>query len=137
MRSRLLAWSVPLLIVTLTAGCDNIIWGGADVQIVPPPPQAALEIETDATAFAEFGLPTGPLVFHLIDQEGSSQLVPVAEIASSGLRPVRLPAGVSQEAYEARFRETVVPIGAQFDVFLRGTRVGTFIAQSDGAATAC
>lgn len=134
-----LAWSVPLLIVSVLAGCDNVVWGGADVQIVPPPPrQESLELEPDARFFAEFGLPTGPLMFHLVQGEGGgSRLIPVAEIAGESLRPVRRPAGVSPDAYESRFRETVVPIGSQFDVFRRGARVGTFVAQRPGPITAC
>lgn len=138
MRRRIFAWSVPLLIITATSGCDNVIWGGADVQIVPPPPsQASIQIEPDAQVFAEFGLPTGPLVFHLTRSEGTSHLVPIAEISSETLRPVRRPAAVSPQAYEGRFRETVLPVGAQFDVFRRGVRVGTFVAQAEGPITAC
>ncbi|MEX2572328.1 MAG: hypothetical protein WD737_13600 [Gemmatimonadota bacterium] len=113
-------------------------WGGADIQIVPPPPpSSAVEIETDSRVFGEFGLPTGPLVFHLVDQEGGSRLIPVAEIVGDSARAVRRPSGVSQEAYESRFRETVLPVGSQFDVFRRGARVGTFVAQSEGPVTAC
>jgi hypothetical protein len=138
MRRRFLAWSVPLLIVTATAGCDNVVWGGADIQIVPPPPpQAGIPIEPDAQVFAEFGLPTGPLVFHLHQDEGGSRLVPLAEVAGERLRMVRRPPGVSPEAYESRFRETVIPVGAQFDVFRRGARVGTFVAQRIGPVTPC
>ncbi|MEX2583172.1 MAG: hypothetical protein WD766_07850 [Gemmatimonadota bacterium] len=138
MGSRVSAWSVPLLILTAATGCDNVIWGGADVQIVPPPPPlSAVGIETDATVFAEFGLPTGPLVFHLVDIEGGSQLIPVAELAGGSIRSIRRPSGVSPEAYETRFRETVLPVGSQFDVFLRGTRVGTFVAQEAGPLTTC
>jgi len=114
------------------------MWGGADVQIVPPPPpQMSLEIETDARVFAEFGLPTGPLVFHIVQREGQSQLVPIAEIAGEDLRQVRRPANVSPDAFEGRFRETVVPIGSQFDVFRRGARVGTFTALQNGPVTPC
>ncbi len=138
MRSRVPAWSVPLLILTLAAGCDNVIWGGADVQIVPPaPPQSALELEPDTRAFGEFGLPTGPLVFHLVREESGTRLIPIAEISGDSLRTIRRPAGVSADAYESRFRDTVLPVGAQFDVFRRGARVGTFVAQAEGAVTAC
>lgn len=138
MRTRLLARSVPLLIVAVAAGCDNVIWGGADVQIVPPPPPAsAIEIESDATVFAEFGLPTGPVLFHLVVGEGGAQLTPVAEIGAESIRGLRRPAGVSPAAFEERFRQTVLPVGAQFDVFRRGTRVGTFVAQANGPITAC
>jgi hypothetical protein len=138
MPSRRLARSVPLLIVAALSGCDNFFWGGAEFQIVPPPPpQSSLEIEPDSRVFAEFGLPTGPLVFHLSERDGRSLLVPVAEIGGESLRPVRRPAGVSPEAYETRFRETVLPVGAQFAVFRRGARVGTFLAQAEGPVTAC
>lgn len=130
--------SAPLLILVALAGCDNVIWGGVDWQIVPPPPPLATEqIEPDAQTFAEFGLPSGPLVFHLVQGEGGSQLIPVAELAGDTLRTIRRPASVSREAYEGRFRETVLPLGAQFEVFRRGARVGTFIAQSYGPVTSC
>lgn len=132
------AWSVPLLIVTVASGCDNVVWGGADVQVVPPPPPiSAIELEPDSRAFGEMGLPTGPLVFHLIRTESGSQLVPVGEISGDTLRTLRRPGGVSPEAYESRFRETVLPVGSQFDIFRRGARVGTFVAQQDGPVTAC
>ncbi len=138
MRSRRLAWSVPLLIVATVPGCDNVIWGGADIQIVPPPPPpSAIQIESDATVFAEFGLPTGPVLFHIVQDGGTAQLIPVAEVGAEEVRGLAKPAGVSQEAYESRFRQTVLPIGAQFEVFRRGARVGTFIAQANGPITAC
>jgi hypothetical protein len=124
--------------IIAAAGCDNVIWGGADIQIVPPPPpQSSIQIEPDARVFAEFGLPTGPLVFHLLQQDGATQLIPVAEIGGDAPRAVRRPAGVSPEAYESRFRDTVLPLGAQFDVFRRGYRVGTFVAQRNGPVTPC
>lgn len=138
MRSSLLARSVPLLIALAFSGCDSVIWGGADVQIVPPPPPASsIEIEADATVFAEFGLPTGPVLFHLKEGEGGTQLIPIAEVGVGAIRAIRRPAGVSPQAFEDRFRQTVLPIGAQFEVFRRGSRVGTFVAQANGPVTAC
>jgi hypothetical protein len=125
------------MLVAVT-GCDNVIWGGADVQIVPPPPPpSAIEIEADATVFAEFGLPTGPVLFHLEQGDDGARLIPVAEIGAGTVRGLRRPAGVAPEAYENRFRQTVLPLGAQFDVFRRGARVGTFVAQANGPITAC
>lgn len=103
----------------------------------PPPPMAAEQIEPDAQTYAEFGLPSGPLVFHLVKGADGSHLIPVAELTSDSLRSIRRPANVSREAYEGRFRETVLPIGAQFEVFRRGARVGTFVAQSYGPVTSC
>lgn len=138
MPSRRFARSVPLLIVAALSGCDNFFWGGTEIQIVPPPPpQSALEIEPDARVFAEFGLPTGPVVFHIAEYEGSSLLVPVGELGAGVLRPIRRPADVSPDAYATRFRDTVIPVGAQFSVFRRGARVGTFVATGEGPVTAC
>lgn len=126
-----------LALVVGTTGCDNVFWGGADIEIVPPPPPLAELVETDDQAFGEFGLPRGPVVFHLVETEQGSQLVPVAEIAAAGLRAVRRPQEVAAAAFEQRFRETVIPVGAQFDVFRRGARVGTFVAQSEGPVNRC
>lgn len=44
---------------------------------------------------------------------------------------------MAQDAYESRFRDTVVPPGSQFDVFRRGALVGTFVVQSNGPITSC
>jgi hypothetical protein len=127
-----------LLIVTALSACDNVRWGGTDVQIVPPPPALGTEpIAPDAQAFAELGLPTGSVLFHLVRGEGGAQLIPVAELAGDSLRALRRPADVSPSAYEDRFRSAVMPPGAQFDVFRRGARVGTFVVQGAGAVTRC
>lgn len=138
MRRRTHGWILGIFALPLLAGCDNVIWGGTDIQVVPPPPRMAEEIEPDAQVFGEFGLPRGPLLFHIVeDSTGTTTLTPVAEIAGDGLRPVRRPAEVAADAYEERFRETVLPVGAQFDVFRRGARVGTFVAQAEGPITSC
>jgi hypothetical protein len=127
-----------LLIVAAAAACDNVTWGGTDVQVVPPPPApGSLEIETDAQVFAELGLPSGTVLFHLVRDTAETRLVPVAEVAGEAMRTLRRPAGVSSAAYEARFRQAVLPVGAQYDVFRRGSRVGTFVVQGYGEPTRC
>ena len=58
MRRRLQLIASALLIVTGLVGCDNVVWGGADVQVVPPPPPLSeAEVETDSITTAQFGLP--------------------------------------------------------------------------------
>ena len=127
-----------LLIVTALSACDNVRWGGTDVQVVPPPPALGAEsIEPDAQAFAELGMPSGSVLFHLVRSEGGAQLIPVAEISGDSLRTLRRPADVAPRAYEDRFRTAVMPQGAQFDVFRRGARVGTFVVQGAGPVTRC
>jgi hypothetical protein len=126
------------LILVGSAGCDNVTWGGVDLQLVPPPPApGSLEIPADARVFAELGMPTGTVLFHLFRDTADTRLVPVAELGPEGLRTLRRPAGVSAEAYENRFRQAVMPVGAQFDVFRRGSRVGTFVVQDYGRSTGC
>lgn len=126
------------LILTAAPACDNVVWGGADIEIVPPPPAASMiPVPTDERVFAEFGLPRGPVIFHLMSTEEGMRLIPVAEVSGDSLRTVRRPAGVAAEAFEDRFRETVLPVGSQFDIFRRGARVGTFVAQRPGPVTRC
>jgi len=136
--SRVPALVAAALIVAVLAGCDNVRWGGSDLQIVPPPPaHGSIDLEPDARVFAELGLPGGTVMFHLVRDTAETRLVPVAELARDSLRTMRRPADVSADAFEGRFRSAVLPVGAQFDVFRRGSRVGTFVVQGYGSVTAC
>jgi hypothetical protein len=127
------------LILALLSACDNVQWGGTDVEIVPPPPATALApAEPDEQGATEFGLPRGPVLFHVIRVEGGGvQLVPVAELAGDSLIGLRRPEGVPAAEFQRRFIETVLPPGSQFRLFRRGAPVGTFVAQGGGPVTAC
>jgi hypothetical protein len=126
------------VIVVVLTGCDNVRWGGSDLQIVPPPPaHGSIDLEPDARVFAELGLPGGTVMFHLVRDTAETRLVPVAELARDSLRALRRPADVAADAFEGRFRSAVLPAGAQFDVFRRGSRVGTFVVQGYGTVTRC
>lgn len=133
-----LALALPMLIVSAFTACDNVQWGGAQIEIVPPPPAAGMvEIAPDEQVYSEFGLPRGSVLFHVMRTGEGSMLIPVAELSGDTLRTLRRPAGVSPEAFENRFRETVVPVGAEFTLFARGARVGTFLALRPGPVTPC
>lgn len=126
------------LIVTALPACDNVRWGGADIEIVPPPPPSRMvPIATDAQSSPQLGLPSGPVLFHLVQTEDGPRLLPVAETTGESLRGLRRPAEVSPEAFEERFSETVFPRGSQFDVFRRGARVGTFVVQDYSGINRC
>lgn len=126
------------LILTAVTACDNVEWGGADIEIVPPAPAARMEpVAPDEQVFVEYGLPRGPVIFHMMATEDGMQLIPVGEISGDSVRTVRRPAGVSPEAFEERFRDAVIPTGSQYDIFRRGARVGTFVAQRPGPITHC
>lgn len=130
--------ALATLILSALSGCDNVQWGGIQVEFVPPPPAASeAPVEPDEQVFTEFGLPRGPVLFHLQQTSSGSVLTPVGEISGDSLVMLRRPAGVSPQAYEERFRETVLPVGSQFRVFRRGAAVGTFVVQAAGPSTVC
>jgi hypothetical protein len=132
--------AASLLILTALPACDNVGWGGASVHIVPPPPAGGVAPEApDPGASATFGLPAGSVLFHVVRgaEGGGARIVPVAEISGDSLRMLRRPADVSPEAFEERFRATLLEPDAQFDLFRRGARVGTFTLQANAAVTAC
>ena len=127
-----------LLIVTALAACDNIEWGGAEVQVVPPPQAAGMErIEPDSPEFLDLGLPRGTVLFHVTRGERGATVVPIAEVSGDSLRTIRRPAGVSPEAFESKFREAVLQPGSQLTLFRRGAEVGTFAVQAPGPITPC
>lgn len=131
--------AVTLLILTALAACDNVEWGGASVQVItPPPPTPDNQPGPDPAALAGLGLPTGRVLFHVLRrQDGTAQLIPVAELGADSMRTLRRPAGVSPEAYEQRFREAVMDVNSSFVLFRRGAEVGTLTVQAPGPATSC
>lgn len=137
--NRLVRGAASALILTALSGCDNNVkWGGSEVQFIPPPPAGGvLEVSEDPQTYADLGLPGGPVVFHVTKGPGGARLIPVGEVTGDSLRTLRRPAGVEREAYEQRFRQAVMEPGAQFDLFRRGAKVGTFQVQGNGEATAC
>lgn len=136
--TRASARAAALLIVTALPACDNVQWGGVDVQTIPPPPAAGTErAAPDAETFLDLGLPTGTVLFHVIREPGGATIVPVAEVSGDSLRTLRRPAEVAPEAYRTRFRDAVLEDGAQFQLFRRGAEVGILTVQEGAAPTAC
>jgi len=128
-------WGILLTLAAL-AGCDNVSWGGADIQIVPPPPPQR-EVAPAPAELPGFGLPSGPVLFHLVRQGTRALVVPVAEVRGDSLLALRPPAGVDRAAYRTRFRATVFPVGSRLVVYRRGARVGTVQVQDSAAPTPC
>ncbi|HET6228426.1 MAG TPA: hypothetical protein VFE05_00025 [Longimicrobiaceae bacterium] len=127
-----------LLILTALSACDNVRWGGANVELVPPPPATGGPVVTpDAQTFADLGLPRGSVLFHVTREGNGVRIVPVAEVSGDSLRTLRRPAGVAAAAYESRFRDAVMAPGAELQLFRRGAPVGTVSVQGNGPATAC
>ncbi|HET8655212.1 MAG TPA: hypothetical protein VFL93_06835 [Longimicrobiaceae bacterium] len=130
--------AVSLLILTALAGCDNVRWGGVQMEVVPPPPPASMvPVAPDEQLSADFGLPRGPVLFQIQQTPDGSLLLPVAEVTGDSMHALRRPAGVAPSAFEEKFRETVLPLGAQFRVYRRGAPVGTFVVQRAGPVNRC
>lgn len=133
-----IARGASLLILTALSACDNVKWGGSEVQLVPPPPAGgARDVSESAQTYADLGLPSGTVVFHVFKTAQGARVVPVAEVSGDSLRTLRRPAGVAPEAYESRFRQAVLENGAQLDLFRRGAAVGTVQIQAAGPVTPC
>ncbi|HEX8244790.1 MAG TPA: hypothetical protein VF541_14885 [Longimicrobium sp.] len=126
------------LILTGLSGCEKVQWGGAEVRIVkPPPPEGAAVGTPSPSEQTDLGLPRGNVLFHVVRSQGQDRIVPVGEISGDSLRPLQTPAGVSPQAYEQRFRQAVLPPNAQFVLFRRGARVGTFTLAGPAGLTSC
>lgn len=126
------------LILTGLSGCEKVQWGGAEVRIVkPPPPEGAAQGTPTPEEQTDLGLPRGNVVFHVVRSQGQDRIVPVAEISGDSLRALQRPAGVSPQAFEQRFRQAVLPPNAQFILFRRGAKVGTFTLAGSAGLTSC
>ncbi|MGH7458267.1 MAG: hypothetical protein ACREKN_04170 [Longimicrobiaceae bacterium] len=124
------------VIVAAAPGCDNVDLGRADVQIVYPPPAGGSD--GAGSGRGRQGLPSGSVLFHVVREEGGrNRLIPIAEVLAGELRELRRPGEVSPQAYQQRFRETVLEPGSQFALFAAGSRVGTLQVNGHGPATRC
>ncbi len=123
------ARAAALMIVALLPACDNVSWGGADIAIVPPPPQATAAPDTlSPDAPVNERMPTGPVLFHVLRDSLSARMVPVAEVSGDSLLPVR--AQGDPGAYGRRFIAEQMRQGAEFALFTDGVRAGTFVVSS-------
>jgi hypothetical protein len=120
------------LILIGLAACDNVNWGGVDVAIVPPPPQARPVAPVAAGDSTVQRLPEGPILYYVAPSGGTGTMVPVAEIAGDSLRSLH---GASDpDAFAARFIAEHMRQGAEFVLFREGARVGTMVVQSADVA---
>jgi len=124
-------WSAALVIVTATAACDNVEWGGAEVRLRHPPP-AHVGAARDTTAAGEDPstpeLPAGPVLYIGSRDSTGVTLSPVGEILEDSIAPFRGEDEVP--GYRAAFVRELLPVGTEFLLFAEGTRVGSFTSES-------
>jgi hypothetical protein len=127
------------LIVMALPACDNVDFGRLDVQIVPPAPAPGMvSAEDHERTFAELGMPTGTVLFHVMrDDDGTNRLAVIGEVVEGRPRELQRPEDVSPEDFESRFRDAVLERGGQFALFRRGARVGTFQVTGTGPSDRC
>jgi hypothetical protein len=118
------------VIIILLAACDNVSWGGSDVAVVPPPPKA--ERAPDAPApTGEAGvesLPARPILYYVARAATGAHMTPVGVVSGDSLVPIR--ARGDAATYAGRFIAEFMREGAEFTLFSRGTRAGTFIVHN-------
>jgi hypothetical protein len=121
MRLHLLATAV---ILTVASGCDNVAWGGVDVQLMPPP---AAEPGTPADAPPEEEPPppevARPLVLAGTRADAKVTLVVVGELRDDAL-----------VAATATSIDTGAIVGSEWILFADGVRVGRVRAETVGPA---
>lgn len=129
MRKHLLAVA---LILTGATGCDNVAWGGIDVQLQAPPTS-----ETGTDSLGTTTTPTdtvakvpGPILLAGDRTDERADLVVVGEILESGVSPFPDPRFPSDAA---RLAALTAP-GSEWVLFSEGVRVGRLRADASGAA---
>lgn len=125
---------ILVLIITASAGCDNVEWGGMDIHVEPPPPSpSALEVDAEEAEEPELLEPItlSPLVY-LVERtaDGDATLLPVAQLDDGGYAP--LPDPDETPDLVERFPLERWDAETEFVLFDQGVAVGRFIA--DGSS---
>ncbi|HSH46065.1 MAG TPA: hypothetical protein VK966_09425, partial [Longimicrobiales bacterium] len=114
-----------LLILIGIGGCDNVEWGGLDLSVMPPPPQAAdADVEVVGTTAQ---LPEGPVLYYVRRDSAGAEVVPVGEVTEDGMAPIAT--GEDPDAFGQRFISAFLREGAELTLYHRGRRAGTLILE--------
>ncbi|MDX1674645.1 MAG: hypothetical protein R3314_07625 [Longimicrobiales bacterium] len=104
--------------------CDNVEWGGIDLDVVPPPPHE--RERTEATPAN--GLPAGPILFYVHRDSARTTVIPVGQITEDGLVPIT--PGDEVDDFGSRFIDAFLDAGTELALFRRGQRVGTLTVEA-------
>jgi hypothetical protein len=127
MRRHLLAIAV---ILTVATGCDNVAWGGVDVQLQAPP--ASESAAPDSAETAEEGVPPrelGPVLLAGVRDGSQATLSVVGEIHGDSISAFPHPDFLAEDS--TRLAE-LMPVGSEWILFAEGVRVGRLTANEVG-----
>ena len=128
MRKHLLAIA---LIITGAPGCDNVGWGGIDVDVQPPAePQAPVAVEAEPEQVITPERVLGPVLLAGTRNGERGDFVVVGEVQADALRPFPDPA-FPEDA--ERLGALAAP-GSEWIVFSEGVRVGRLTVERSGPA---
>lgn len=120
-------FAAALLILLPLSACDNVEWGGVQVELQPPPEKVDSTAVVDSVVVEEPTgpiLPEGPTVFMGERLEGNRvRIRPVAEMGPDTL--MALPRDVDRPGSVELFARERMARGTAFTLFAEGSRVGT------------
>ena len=130
MRKHLLAIAV---ILTVATGCDNVAWGGIDVELKPPPesqrvPDVVEEVVDDAGPVNV----NGPLLLAGVRDDARADFVLMGELLDDGLHPFPDPTFPE----DADRLAAATAVGSDWVLFSEGVRVGRMTVDATAPAPA-
>lgn len=122
MRLHLLAIAV---ILTVATGCDNVAWGGVDMELMPPP-TAVRSTPEDIDPEGEESTPRerGPILLAGVRDGSRVTLAVVGEILGDALSVLPDP----DEPEDAERLAELLAVGSEWILFAEGVRVGRLTA---------
>lgn len=125
------------VILTAGTGCDNVTWGGMDVELRPPPPRAELAAEAPGLAAALEEeveplpeLPEGPILLAGTRSGAQATLYVVGEVRDDEV--VELPDEGTVPGFRDHFVSEMLTPGSDWVLFSQGVRVGRMTARDIG-----
>ncbi len=128
-----------LVILALTAACDNVEWGGTEFSLEPPPPARvgaepadSLLVGPDSVEVPLPPLPEGAVLFAGTRSGATLTLLPLFELRGDTISP--LTAEADAPGFNTHLERVMLAPGTEFTLFADGVRVGTLVAESTAAS---
>jgi len=129
-------WLLLAVILSAPSGCDNVRWGGVDVRLQAPPPQAAAAPEAPAQEPDQpqpSPLPSRPLLLAGSREGDAATLVVVGEVRGDALGP--LPTEDQAPGFLEHLKDSLLAPGTELILFSEGVRVGRLTVTANATDT--